>query len=99
MAEEKTTVKGLNKAIQSIYDKLSLRIDTIEKQAETAEKQKTCEHEYITTEISSMGGLHNSKCAECGKVFLTDLQFESTGASRKYGKKIHEYLIKQKPIR
>ena len=93
MAEEKTTVKGLNKAIQSVYDKLNLRIRAMEEQAKIVKRQKGCIHEYLTAEISMNGGIHKSKCAYCGVVFLGEGQFDSTKASRKNGKKIHEYLI------
>ena len=89
MANEKTTVNGLKKAIQSNYDKLDLRLKATEKQAKRAEKQKTCEHYWITVSISTEGTFWHAECNNCQKVFLDGI----SSRSNKVFKKLHKYII------
>ena len=91
MAKEKTTVKGLNKAIQSISDKFNLRLQTIEEKAEIKEKQRRCEHFWVAVNISPEGYTGRARCCNCRKVFYKEV--ETKRWYKKGLKKLHKYLI------
>ncbi len=93
MTQEKTTVKGLHKAVQSTYDKLDLRIRDIEEQAKIVEKQRRCEHYWITVGIGKDGYIGRVRCNECGKNL-----HNASGKKNWYNrvlKKLHKYLIEK----
>lgn len=95
MAKEKTTVKGLSKAIQSLHDKFDLRLKNIEEKAKVAERQRTCDHTHIKVEVSNTGSVNDVKCGDCGIVFLDTCIFRTPRELRRTLIKFHGWLKKQ----